>query len=148
LILMGGGALFIVGALFFMKSGTSEKPLANADVPEPPPVEVVIAPRIDRERLGQVTKDATVEDRVVLEGQALEAAFEESSPLRDAVFAPLGGRQLDAAALAELVADPQSRRGALYRAWGRVRDVQQLAASSLGNPRNLLRNGDPRRLRR
>jgi hypothetical protein len=139
LILMGVAAFVILVALFFVKDGTQKAPMADAGVPEAPPEEVVIAPRIDRARLLALTRDATLQDRVILEGEALEAAFEESSALRDAVFEPLGGRELDAAALASLAADPQGQRGALYRAWGRVLDVQQLAASSLGNPRNLLR---------
>jgi len=137
LILMGAGALVVLGGLFFLDprgNGT-----LDADVPAALPEEVVIAPRIDRARLAPLLRDATTEERVILEGPALEAAFEESSALRDAVFEPLGGTLLDAAARSALLADPAGQRGALYRVRGRVLDVQQLAASAVGNSRNLLR---------
>jgi len=140
LIAMGMGVVLIAIALLYVDGpGRGEGGAADANVPEAPTQEIVIAPKIDVASFASLTRDATTGDRVVLEGDALERAFTQSSLLRDAVFDPLGGLELDTHTYDELVRRPADRRGQLYRVWGRVAAVQQLAASNTGNPRNLIR---------
>ena len=140
LIAMGMGVVLIAVALLFVDGpGRGTGGPSDADVPEEPPHEIIIAPEIDVDSFASLTRDATDLDRVVLEGDALEQAFTQSSLLRDAVFAPLGGLELDLHTYDELARRPADRRGQLYRVRGRVASVQQLAASNTGNPRNLIR---------
>ena len=139
LLAMAIGAVVLGVLLVYLRARRGGQS-ASADVPETPfESDVIIAPKIDREALAGLVADARTEDRVILEGAALEAAFAESSPLRDAVFEPLGGRVLDESTRAELLRAPSEHRGDVYRVYGRVRDVQQLASSESGNTRNLLR---------
>jgi hypothetical protein len=97
-------------------------------------------PKIDVARLEAVARDQRENQRVLPSSEAIEAGFSAASVLRDALFAPMAGRELDAAMCAAIVADPKAHRGKLFRARGWIEDPQQLdGPPKEESPRHLFR---------
>lgn len=93
------------------------------------PIEIA-APEIDGEQIGELVSDLTETDRVLLDRDAIEFAFEQTSGLLDAHYIPLAGRELDDLSWRELSADPAGWRGQLYRVRGRVDGLKREQGSS------------------
>lgn len=97
-------------------------------------------PKIDVARLEAVAHDQRENQRALPSNEAIEAGFAAASVVRDALFAPMGGRELDAAMCAAIVADPKAHRGKLFRARGWIEDPQQLDGPPKDeSPRHLFR---------
>jgi hypothetical protein len=128
-----------VTALFKWKAaGGPAEPVPQA---EEPISTRVATPPVDVERLRELARDATREQRVLIDTAALAEAFRSAALIQDAHFEPMGGKPLDAQALAELEADPAAHRGHLYRARGWIEELRTYpAAGSLpGHVRGRLR---------
>jgi len=138
--------LVVVSAMvvygWYDHAGKLERAAAEKRVIDEPPAEVVvITPEVDVAALARLVADASPEDRLVVEGPALEALFEPARLLNDAHFAPMGGALLDAAVVDELLANPDGSRGNLFRARGFVDlvDTFDAGAGSTAHYRGRLR---------
>jgi hypothetical protein len=86
-----------------------------------------------RVELSAAVADATPEQRVVLEPEALENLLAKARALRERSSATCGARELDAAAHAELAGDSAAHRGELFRLHGTLTDLQVLAGGELAS---------------
>lgn len=94
---------------------------------ERPEVQLVL-PEVDREGLNRAARDATAEERVILETPALEQALATARRIGPDHFEPMGGRRLTPEVAAELVADPSAHRGDLLRAYGTIEAIDAFDA--------------------
>jgi hypothetical protein len=117
--------MFLYGFLS-RKARPSEAPEAPAAVPE---VEVEVAtPEVDLAALAAATRDASEAERVLVETAALEQLLETCRLIAPTHFEPMGGRVLDAALAAAVLADPPAHRGALLRAFGTIEAIDAFDA--------------------
>jgi len=138
---------FIVVGMFSygIFRGARGKPGAPEEAaPTPRPEAAVITPEVDLDALGELAHDATEEERLVVEGPALQELFRPARLLADAHYDAMGGRLLDAETAAALRANPDAERGALFRARGWIEEIQAVdtGASATAHYRGRLRLED------
>ena len=85
---------------------------------------VVVLPDVDVQRLEELVSDATIEERVILDLEALEWAFDTTRRLREPHYVALGAAALDADTVDALLADPPAYRGRAFRARGWLEDAR------------------------
>jgi len=144
-------SLFVMAVVVFVTALFKWKAAVGPSEPVPQaeePISTRVAtPKVNVERLRELARDATREQRVLIDTAALAEAFRYAVLLQDAHFEPMGGKPLDAQALAELEADPAAQRGKLYRARGWIEEVRTYppAGSLPGHVRGRLslENGRP-----
>jgi hypothetical protein len=123
-------ALIVAGAFLatiFSQSRGQQPKASRAAPPERPKFEESVAtPTIDAARWNELARDATPEERVLLEGPALAQAFATAKLLRDAHFAPMGGIEPQPADLEALAKDPKGRRGQLARLRGWIEELEEV----------------------
>lgn len=140
--------LLVVLAVIFVSSIRKENERRREEAAHPPrelaPVTVVARAAIDTERLRELSTDATPEERVLLSTPALEAAFMDTRLLSPKHFDPMGGRDLGADVIEELLAEPDPLRGQLFRARGWIVEVTPFdsVAGSTAHYRGRLRLQD------
>lgn len=129
MILMGVALVFvvIVFAVMQMQKGEDERAReGELEGRAQAPIEVeIITPEIDLPALLEVVRDATETERVTVEREAVAIALECATKLVDGHFMPMGGRVLDAATAAEILADPGAHRAQLLRARGRIEELRR-----------------------
>lgn len=86
----------------------------------PTPVEEIVVPAFDLERLRGKVSDSRETDRVLRESAGLEELARHARGFGDPHFLALGVRELDAQALREIESDPAAQRAKPFRARGRV----------------------------
>lgn len=121
-------ALFVtVGVAFVamvMKVGIPRETGPSQAPPTAAPIAVQVAtPPIRADEYRKLARDATREERVLIETAALRTALEDARLLTDAHFEPLGGVELDAPRCEELRAAPGPARGRLFRIRGWIEEV-------------------------
>jgi len=96
------------------------------------PPTVVVTPEIDGAALDGLARDGTPAERVLIETAALARALRDTLPISDALFAPMGGSELDAARAAQLVGDDaalrKAARGVLFRSYGWLETLERREA--------------------
>lgn len=143
-----GALLLVVGGFagVYMKLGSSsedaERERAEQEVEELRSQIVLPALRIDRYR--ETAKDATREERAVIETAALEVALEDARLYNPQHFEPMSGADLTGGICAELAANSNDSRGRMLRVRGEVEEMIQYegGASSSGHFRGRVRLED------
>ena len=123
-MLMLCGLLVVVGTVFVISLKKQSAGPPNDEIVEHAPVVVVDTPKVDVAKLDALAGDATPEARVLIAPAALDATFQVARLLTPQHYAPMGGRELDRAAAAELLSDPAPRRGQLFRVRGWIEAFQ------------------------
>jgi len=126
LVLLGLGAVFVLVAFVALWSKSQAYEESAFDAPPVPSdvQETVDVPRIDVERLERLVHDGDPESRVVLETDALDALLADARTLTDRHFEALGTVELDAQAVAGILADPSAHRGEPGTVRGWIDDVR------------------------
>ena len=123
-LLLIGFAVVAIGLGTTLKQALSspvgKDPVAIADESAEPQESILAVPELDLARLEALVQDATPEERVVLESEAVDLVLDSARRYTPRHFAALGTRELDAALCQELLADPAAARGKPFTARGRI----------------------------
>ncbi len=104
---------------------------ADADVSDLPvlegelPVESIDIPPIDSQRFEDLVSDREGADRVVLEGDAVEAALEVARLLTPRHYEAMKARELDRGTIDEILADPSASRAKPFFVRGMVDSIRE-----------------------
>ncbi len=82
--------------------------------------ETVLLPDIDAARIDALVEDGAPVDRVMIEGEALDLLLADARTLTTRHFEAMGTEELDAAKVAEILADPSAHRARPYMGRGLV----------------------------
>jgi hypothetical protein len=137
-----GAVVLVIAVVSIQMSGSlrEKERLADFQPPFEPLQTEVSVPKIDVAKLEAVAADALPQQRVVLSAEALAAGFEESRQVYDSVYEALGGRELTAALVAQILADPKAMRGQLFRLRCTVEELRQMNnPTDVDRPRNFVR---------
>lgn len=97
------------------------------------PPTVVVTPEIDGAALDALVRDGTPAERVLVETPALARALRDTTLIGDALFEPMGGRELDAALAALWVGEDgaarKAARGRLARSYGWIEALERREAA-------------------
>lgn len=124
----------VVATFFFFLRKENERRRVEAEreaqrLEQAAPPTVVVTPEIDGAALDALVRDRTPADRVLVETPALARALRDTTLINDSLFAPMGGRELDAARALELVGEDgtlrTAARGALYRSYGWIEALER-----------------------
>jgi len=122
-----GALVLVVGgfAATFMNYGTGDKDATREQAAQE--VELlrsqIALPALRIDRYRTQAKDATREERAVLESDALETALADARLYNEAHFEPLNGADLTKAMCAELLENSQESRGKIVRVRGLIEDM-------------------------
>lgn len=128
LLTLSLGAVLVVAAIVMARFKAAEyarQEEGALPVEEEPAIAHVEVPRIDVDALERTISDGTPEDRVVLEQAAVDELLGIARNLGPAHFAAMGARELDAALVEELLADPSSARGQAFTARGWIESLRE-----------------------
>lgn len=104
---------------------SSRRGAAPAEVVEQVAPTEIVTPVLHIDRYRELAADNTSAERSVLETPALEIALADARLYNPIHYAPMGGLELNAARAAELAADSNARRGALFCARGTIEALIQ-----------------------
>ena len=112
--------LLVIGYFYSESKGNEYARSAQLDLPGTPVDQVtyIQLPEIDTATIDALVSDATDEDRVLLERDAVDLLLPIARNLTDAHFEELNATELNAARAAELLANPTAARGQAFTARG------------------------------
>lgn len=130
LIIMGVVMVAVIGGLAWqmLGGGLGRKQPPTAPAEEVASVEVV-KPTLRVDEYRAKAKDATREERSLLESDALAIALDDSKLYNAIHFSAMEGADLDAAHAAELARDSSAQRGRIFRLRGTVMSMLQFPPS-------------------
>jgi hypothetical protein len=141
LIIMGAVFVFVAGALMWNRFASSTR------APSPPQEEVrttVVTPAVRSDAYRSLAKDATLEERSIVESEALEVALDDARKYAPVHFEPMNGVELDAKTVAELAGSSDTSRGRVLRVHGTIEQLVSYprAAELDAHHRGRVRLGD------
>ena len=123
-----GGVLIVLVASFYYSQFKANEFAANeeADLPSVPtePVVHVQVPEIDGAAIDALVSDASDEDRVLLEREAVDKVLGIARNLNPAHFVALESRELNESLNQELLANPSKARGQAFTARGWITSLR------------------------
>ena len=125
---MAVGLVLVVTAFILASTykGSEYRQTSGDDLPGEPLAmqEHVAVPEIDAARIEALVKDAAGVDRVMLEGEVIDALVPDVRILTSRSFEAMEAQELDAASVERLLADPSAVRGQAFFARGQVEGLR------------------------
>lgn len=127
LVIMGAVFLFVASALVWNRvaSRTAPPPPAQAE----PIRDELVTPTVRAEEYRRLAKDATLEERSILETEALEIALDDARRYAPVHFEAMQGTELEAGLASELAAASDAGRGRVLRLRGTIEQIVEYPRS-------------------